>query len=443
MISLQVLYRDHLEHLLQQARTLLAQCQRDALLIHSGELLTVFQDDHAYPFKVNPLFKAWLPITDTANCWLWIDTEQRPKLFFYSPTDYWHNVHPLPDTYWSSEFEIIALQQTQDIGQLLPASRGNVVYLGPVEARAASLGIDNQNINPANIIAYLHYQRSFKTDYELYCLREAQKIAVKGHQIARDSFYAGKSEFQINNDYLAATGQRDTNVPYGNIVALNQHAAVLHYTELDQQAPQIPRSFLLDAGAEFQGYAADITRTYAWQSDSLFAELVSAVNTNELALIETLQVGVRYSEYHHQMNQRIARILCDTDLLQGISEEALVAENITSTFMPHGVGHPLGLQVHDVAGFMQDDQGTHLPAPEQYPWLRCTRILEPRMVLTIEPGIYFIESLLAPWRDSRFSRHFNWSAIDELKAYGGIRIEDNVVIWPESIENMTRNLSLA
>ncbi|MEN1417069.1 M24 family metallopeptidase, partial [Pseudomonas aeruginosa] len=111
-----------------------------------------------------------------------------------------------------------------------------------------------------------------------------------------------------------------------------------------------------------------------------------------------------------------------------MSEEAMVENDLTGPFMPHGIGHPLGLQVHDVAGFMQDDSGTHLAAPAKYPYLRCTRILQPGMVLTIEPGIYFIESLLAPWREGQFSKHFNWQKIEALKPFGGIRIEDNVVI---------------
>ncbi len=67
----------------------------------------------------------------------------------------------------------------------------------------------------------------------------------------------------------------------------------------------------------------------------------------------------------------------------------MVENDLTGPFMPHGIGHPLGLQVHDVAGFMQDDSGTHLAAPAKYPYLRCTRSLQPGMVLTIEPGIYF------------------------------------------------------
>lgn len=292
------------------------------------------------------------------------------------------------------------------------------------------------------MIDFLHYHRAYKTDYELYCMREAQKSAVVGHRAAKEAFLSGMSEFDINVAYLSATGHRDTDVPYGNIVALNEHAAVLHYTKLDPLPPAHSRSFLLDAGTEYHGYAADLTRTYAAHGDSEYAQLIKDMNAEELALIGTMKAGVRYTDYHLQMHQRLAKLLLKHQLVKGISEEAMVAEDLTGPFMPHGIGHPLGLQVHDVGGFMQDDTGTHLAAPKQYPYLRCTRVLEPRMVLTIEPGIYFIESLLAPWREGKHSHFFDWDRIEALKPYGGIRIEDNVIVREQGVENMTRDLKL-
>ncbi|OON38590.1 Xaa-Pro dipeptidase [Izhakiella australiensis] len=443
MDSLVALYQEHLKILQGRAQQALARMKLDAMLIHSGELLTVFLDDHDYPFKVNPQFKHWVPVTDVANCWLWVDGVNKPKLWFYSPVDYWHNVKPLPQSFWSDEIDIVVLRNADDIARLLPAQRENVAYIGPAVQRASQLGFSADNINPQGLINYLHYYRAYKTNYELACMRQAQKIAVLGHRAAKDAFLAELSEFDINVAYLSATGHRDIDVPYGNIVALNEHAAVLHYTQLEQQAPPQLHSFLLDAGAEYNGYAADITRSYAAQPDSEFAALLADMDREQQALIADLNIGGRYSDYHLQMHQRIARLLIKHDLLKGLSEEALVAEDITGPFMPHGLGHPLGLQVHDVAGFMQDDSGTHMAAPQQYPFLRCTRMLEPGMVLTIEPGIYFIDSLLAPWRESRFSQHFNWSRIEAFKAYGGIRIEDNVVFHDNNrIENMTRDLNL-
>lgn len=443
MESLVTLYQEHVKTLQQRAQQVLARHNLDAMLIHSGELLTVFLDDHTYPFKVNPQFKAWVPVTQVPNCWLWIDGVNKPKLWFYSPVDYWHNVEPLPNSFWTGAVEVIGLKNADDIGQQLPAQRQNVAYIGPVAERARQLSFNSDSINPKGVIDFLHYHRAYKTGYELYCMRQAQKIAVTGHRAAKEAFKSGMSEFDINVAYLSATGHRDTDVPYGNIIALNEHAAVLHYTKLDQHVPEQLRSFLIDAGAEYNGYAADLTRSYAANSGSEYAQLVKEMNAEELALIGTMKAGVRYSEYHEQMHFRIASLLIKHQLVNGISAEAMVKDDLTGPFMPHGIGHPLGLQVHDVAGFMQDDRGTHLAAPQQYPYLRCTRMVEPGMVLTIEPGIYFIESLLAPWRAGKFSKHFDWAKIDALKPYGGIRIEDNVVIHAHSVENMTRDLNLA
>lgn len=442
METLASLYSEHLETLQQRARAVLERNQLDALLIHSGELLTLFLDDRDYPFKVNPQFKAWVPVTQVPNCWLWIDGVNKPKLWFYSPVDYWYSVEPLPEAFWTPHVELTALRKPDDIAQLLPAARERVAYIGYIPQRALALGIKAELINPQPVLDYLHYHRAYKTGYELACMREAQKTAVAGHRAAFEAFQSGMSEFDINQAYLTATGHRDLDVPYDNIVALNEHAAVLHYTTLQHRLPQEVRSFLIDAGAEYNGYAADLTRTYAAKPESDFGALVRDLNQEQQALIGTFKVGVRYTDYHIQMHQRLARLLKKHQLLVDISEEAAVAEGLTTPFLPHGLGHPLGLQVHDVAGFMQDENGTHMAAPEMYPYLRCTRVMEPGMVLTVEPGLYFIDPLLEPWKAGKHGKHFDWAKIGAMKPFGGIRIEDNVVFHEKRVENMTRDLHL-
>ncbi|AKH90358.1 Xaa-Pro dipeptidase [Edwardsiella tarda] len=443
MDTLASLYTKHLALLQQRARTILERHNLDGLLIHSGEPLGRFLDDQDYPFKVNPHFKAWVPVTQVPHSWLWVDGVNKPKLWFYSPLDYWHSVSPLPQAFWTEQVEMTALRQVDEIGALLPSERHNVAYIGPNSERARALGISEAHLNPQAVLDFLHYHRAYKSEYEQACMREAQRIAVDGHQAALEAFRAGMSEFDINLAYLSATGQGDNDVPYDNIVALNQHAAVLHYTHLERRAPAEIQSFLIDAGAEFNGYAADLTRTYAAQAQSDFAALVADVNQAQQALIATLRCGVRYSDYNLQFHQRLAAILRQHHILTGISDEAAVAQGLTTPFMPHGLGHPLGLQVHDVAGFMQDEQGTHLAAPAQYPYLRCTRIMEPGMVMTIEPGLYFIDTLLAPWLEGEFGHHFDRRRIEALRPYGGIRIEDNVIFHANGVENMTRDLHLA
>ncbi|WP_118984526.1 Xaa-Pro dipeptidase [Photorhabdus sp. CRCIA-P01] len=443
MEKLASLYHEHISTLQQRTCEALALNQFDALLIHSGELQRIFLDDRDYPFKVNVDFKAWVPVTKVPNCWLWVDGINKPKLWFYSPVDYWHSVEPLPTSYWTKEVEMIQLANAGDINSVLSTYvKQNVAYIGYSPQRAKEIGFSEHNINPKSILDYLHFYRSYKTDYELACMREAQTAAIVGHLAAYEAFQAGMSEFDINISYLMATGHRDTDVPYNNIIAMNENAAVLHYTALQHNAPSDIRSFLIDAGAEYNGYAADITRTYSAKSNNEFASLIKDMDAEQKALMSTIKVGVRYTEYHIQMHHRIAKLLKKYGIVKDVSEEVMVEKRLTTPFFPHGIGHPLGLQVHDVAGFMQDDTGTHLAAPDMYPYLRCTRILEPRMVLTIEPGIYFIESLLVPWRESEFSKHFDWNKIGTFKPFGGIRIEDNIVIHENKVENMTRDLQL-
>ncbi|BAE73393.1 Xaa-Pro dipeptidase [Sodalis glossinidius str. 'morsitans'] len=441
MESLSSLYRDHIATLQQRTREILQRQQLEGLLIHAGEPISRFLDDHDYPFKVNPQFKAWFPVTRVPHCWLWVDGVNKPKLWYYLSIDYWYLVEPLPDSFWTPYVDIVPFADPDEIAALLPP-RDNVAYLGSSPHRASLLGMERDFINPQPVLDYLHYHRAYKTDYELACMREAQKSAVNGHRAAKEAFLSGMCEFDINIAYLSACGHRDTDVPYDNIIALNEHAAVLHYTRLDQHTPEHVMSFLIDAGTEYNGYAADLTRTYAAQKDSDFAALIAAMNSEQQALIATIETGVNYIDYHLQMHGRIAKLLKQFDILSGLSEDAMVTEGLTLPFLPHGLGHPLGLQVHDVAGFMQDDRGTSLAPQSRYTHLRCTRVLQPRMVLTIEPGLYFIESLLAPWRANTFGRHFNWSRIESFKPYGGIRIEDNIVIHDNHIENMTRALKL-
>ena len=118
--------------------------------------------------------------------------------------------------------------------------------------------------------------------------------------------------------------------------------------------------------------------------------------------------------------------------------EAAVADGVTSVFFPHGIGHLLGLMVHDAGGFMAGPDGGTRPKPEGHPYLRLTRELEAGFVVTIEPGIYFIEMLLAKAAADGRGRAIDWKRVEALKPFGGIRIEDNVVAGKGAPRNLTR-----
>jgi len=427
-------YASHIQTMQNRTQEALARESIDGLVIHSGQAKRLFLDDNHYPFKVNPQFKAWLPVVDNPNCWLVVNGIDKPKLIFYQPVDFWHKVPQTPTEFWVEHFDIVYLKQPNLVEKHLPYDRSKFAYVGEYIEVAKALGFDL--VNPDRVMHYLHYHRNYKTDYELVCMREANRIAISAHKAARDAFFADKSEFEINQAYLLSAKQGDNDVPYNNIVALNEHTSILHYMVLDTQRPASHLSFLIDAGASFHGYAADITRTYSRQK-SQFSELIEAVNALNLRVISMLKPGLSYVDMHVAAYEGIASILTEFGIINLAPEDA-VAKGIVSTFFPHGVGHPLGLQVHDVAGHVADDRGTPLPAPEAHPFLRCTRTVEARNVYTIEPGLYFIDSLLAELKGSENSQYINWNVIDEVRPFGGIRIEDNIIIHRERNENMTR-----
>ncbi|MBT1446263.1 Xaa-Pro dipeptidase [Shewanella sp. JM162201] len=438
MENLAPLYVNHIAEQNRRVADVLAREQLKGLAIHSGQYHRQFLDDINYPFKPNPHFKAWLPVLDNPNCWVIANGIDKPVLVFYRPVDFWHKVSDVPDSFWTEHFEIKLLTKAEKVADLLPKDLDGWAYIGEHLDVADVLGFKSRN--PEGVMNYLHWHRSFKTDYELECMREANRIAVIGHHAARDAFYQGASEFEIQQHYLSAIGQGENDVPYGNIIALNQNAAILHYTALEHVNPAERLSFLIDAGASFHGYAADITRTYAF-GKNLFDELIKALDKLQREVVDMMRPGVRFTDLHLATHNKLAQVLIDFDIARG-DAASLVEQGITRTFFPHGLGHMLGLQVHDVGGFANDERGTHLPAPELHPFLRCTRVLAPKQVLTVEPGFYIIDSLLSELKAEGRAKPVNWEMVDMLRPFGGIRIEDNVIVHQTRNENMTRDLGL-
>ncbi|WP_374012178.1 Xaa-Pro dipeptidase [Pseudoxanthomonas koreensis] len=427
------LYPQHLATLCARADEALARCGRDHLLIPSGRRHYQVFDDRDYTFAVNPHFKHWLPLTTVTDSWLVHTPGQRPRVVYVQPHDYWHVVPESPNGWWVEHVDVHVVRTPEQALPLLPAVAARCAILG--EAGSA-LG-DYVPDNPAPALDYLHYQRAFKTPYELALMRTAQRRAARAHQAAEAAFRAGASEFEIHMAYCTAARQDATEVPYPNIIALNEHGAVLHYTELDRAPPPESRSFLIDAGASHCGYAADITRTHASDPGSEFQALVDAVDAAQQAMCTTVRAGADYRQLHVDAHLALMAILRDFGVLR-VSAEAALATGVSAAFFPHGLGHLIGLQVHDVAGFAASDRGGTIAPPQGHPYLRMTRVLEPGMVVTIEPGVYFIDMLLDEVRKNGHADSVDWDKVAALRPYGGIRIEDDVLCTTGEPENLTR-----
>ncbi len=358
---------------------------------------------------------------------------ERPLLWYYQPEDYWYSPPSDPESWWADQVEVRVVSAADAWCAELPAARGRMAALGDAPALQARFAAEQ--INPEPLLTRLHLERTRKTPYEIACMRKANQQAATAHVAAARAFREGQSEFDIHLRYLQACRQNDAALPYNSIVALGHHGAVLHYQQRQRSRPERSLSFLIDAGSTVNTYAADITRSHAAQAGA-FADLIAAMEAMQQGLAAEVRAGLDFKDLHLSAHLQIAHILSAAGIIKLAPEEA-VASGLSSVFYPHGLGHFIGLQTHDVAGLI-DNAGEPIARPEGHPFLRLTRVLEAGNVVTIEPGLYFIGSLLEQWKQTADADAIDWGAVAGFAPYGGIRIEDNVVVTANGGDNLTR-----
>ncbi len=431
--ELEQTYAHHLETLARSYADALAEHRFDALVIDGGvaTIKSRFDDDY-WPLRPTPAFAHWLPLSE-GEATLVIVPGERPRLLRAAVASFWDSpVEPESGHFWA-HFEVISIAPDA-ISEHLP--RGKVAFIANDPARAAAVGAAAEATNPPALLASLDQIRAVKTAYELTCLGEANRRAALGHQRLCERFLAeDASELELHLTYLQATSQDAYETPYRNIVARGAHAGVLHHLAYARQpARRTDDSLLVDAGASYLGYASDITRTWVKGNSAdarRFAALIDAVTAAQQRLCSELAPGLAYEELHERAHGYLGEILRDMEIAEATAEE-LVARGVTRTFFPHGLGHSLGLQVHDV--------GCRLKAPRaQNRFLRTTSVVEAGNVFTIEPGCYFIPSLLDELRASAASSLIRWELVDRLVPFGGVRIEDNVAVTDSGNINLTRD----
>src|SRR5579863_9166471 len=159
-------------------------CGYSALLVHSGSLLTVFEDDRTYPFEAHAPFKVWTPLADVPDCLVYFEPGKRPTLVFNRPEDFWYKAADVPHAYWTRHFDIRPAADLAGARPHLPQDLSRVAYIGDALAELPSWGVDVAAINPRRLMRHLDYGRAAKDAYELACLREASRLGALGHLAA-------------------------------------------------------------------------------------------------------------------------------------------------------------------------------------------------------------------------------------------------------------------
>tara|TARA_R110001583_G_scaffold39399_6_gene126257 strand:- start:15912 stop:17264 length:1353 start_codon:yes stop_codon:yes gene_type:complete len=258
----------------------------------------------------------------------------------------------------------------------------------------------------------INEQRLIKSANEIELMRQANYISCLAHKRAMQKTQAGLFEYQIENEILHEFTRHGARYPaYATIVAGGDNATILHYT--DNSEPLNDNDLLLiDAGGELSGYAADITRTFPISGTFTTPQkaLYQLVLETKTQVISAIKPGVSFAKLNDIANECLTNGLFELNILSG-DLAALVKEKACKKYFIHGLGHWLGLDVHDVGDYHINEEKA-----------QCREFV-PSMVLTIEPGLYM------PLDDMDLDSQ--WRGI-------GIRIEDNVVVTINGCENLTQ-----
>ena len=282
-------------------------------------------------------------------------------------------------------------------------------------------------------------QRNYKTEEELAEIDKACDVTADMHITAMEVLRPGMKEYEVVAEMEAVAARNNCELSFATIATINGQTLHNHYHGNTVKSGQL---FLIDAGAETSmGYAGDMSSTIP--VDSIFTSRQRGVyeiqNKMHQISVSALKPGVRYEDVYDLSAEVMVEGLKELGLMKGNVKDA-VHEGAHAMFYPHGLGHMMGLDVHDMENFGEELVG-YAGGKKSTQFgrksLRLARELEPGFVFTIEPGIYFIPELIDLWRSKhKFMDFINYDRLETYKDFGGIRNEEDYVITPSGSRRM-------
>lgn len=307
---------------------------------------------------------------------------------------------------------------------------------------ATSLRFDIEQLQPA-----IDTCRGVKDEHEIELIKRANKISELAHTQVLRFISKMTNEAQIEGIFLdTSISHGAKNQAYGIIAASGENAATLHYMKNNE--PLADRQLVcLDAGAEWNCYASDVTRTFPlqgrWPSDEA-RDTYHIVERMQEGCIKRIRKGVRFLDLHILAHVIAIEGLLELGILKGGSTEEIRKSGASRVFFPHGLGHHVGLEVHDVSGesimAASDDQEEYsvlVPPTSHSPCTFSAPTLEVGMVVTVEPGIYFSRLALQNAKEQPYAKYINFDVAARYIPIGGVRIEDDILVTHDGYENLT------
>ena len=432
----------------------------DGFIVMGGGELPVYNTDTVWDFKQESNFQYLFGVKEPGCAGLLTFRTKKSILFIPRlPKEYAQWMGPIKspewfkDTYmvdevrYVDEIEVVAREE-HDVHKLVWYDFTNLDS-GLSLPKPEFAGSENFKFVSGPLAAHiLNEQRLIKSEAEVRILQYTNDVSCRSHIETMHAIYNKRPSGVVDMEHFAETNFRYQSglggcarVGYHCIACSSINNAILHYGHAGEPNNcEVPSDSLrlLDMGAEYHCYTADVTVTFP--TSGVFSNeqkiIYNAVWAAVLAVETSMKPGVDYRDMHRLAARVLITELKKTSNLFLGDIEDLLKHNIASYFCPHGLGHSLGLDVHDVGGYLpglqKDKSDISLKG------LRLGRPLIEGMVLTVEPGCYFIEYLLDELRaDPVRSGLINWTEVEKFRSVGGVRIEDNVLVTKDGCRVLT------
>ncbi|KAJ8340635.1 hypothetical protein SKAU_G00352680 [Synaphobranchus kaupii] len=445
------LFAENRRRLCQGLRAKEGTVPKSVVVLQGGEQKQRYCTDTDMIFRQESFFHWAFGVTE-ADCYGAIDVDTGRSILFVPklPESYatWMGEY-VPLSHFKEKYGVEEVQYASDIADFLASMnpaviltlRGQNTDSGSTCREASFEGISRFQVNNVNLHPVIVECRLVKTDMELEVLRYTNRISSQAHKEIMKHVKPGQKEYEMESLFqhycYTRGGMRHTS--YTCICGSGNNSSVLHYGHAgapNDKTIEDGDMCLFDMGGEYYCYSSDITCSFP--ANGKFTDdqkaIYEAVLKSSRAVMAAMKPGVLWTDMHRLADRVQLEELVKVGILHGDVDDMLKA-HMGAIFMPHGLGHLLGIDVHDVGGYPEGVERVDEPGLKS---LRMNRVLLERMVLTVEPGIYFINHLLDQALASPAQRCFiNNDVLARFRSFGGVRIEDDIAVTADGVELLT------
>uniref|UniRef100_A0A8C2WHF3 Xaa-Pro dipeptidase n=1 Tax=Cyclopterus lumpus TaxID=8103 RepID=A0A8C2WHF3_CYCLU len=420
---------------------------QSVVLLQGGEQKQRFCTDTDLLFRQESFFHWAFGVTEP-DCYGAIDVDSGKSVLFVPklPESYatWMG-EIFPKEHFKEKYAVDEVQYTCDVS----LCRGQNTDSGSICREASFEGISGFKVNNTLLHPVIVECRLVKTDMELEVLRYTNRISSEAHKMIMKNVKPGQKEYEMESLFqhycYTKGGMRNHSFSFVVVKLLTgadimgNNSSILHYGHAgapNEKTITDGDMCLFDMGGEYYCYSSDITCSFP--ANGKFTPdqraIYEAVLKSSRTVMAAIKPGVKWSDMHRMADRIHLEELVAIGILNG-SVEDMVKVHLGSVFMPHGLGHLLGIDVHDVGGYPEGVERIDEPGLRS---LRMGRLVQERMVLTVEPGIYFINHLLDQAQaNSAQSCFLNNQVLARFRGFGGVRIEDDIAVTADGIELLT------